>query len=39
LIDRLIDEDEEGEDSDDSDFDLEDAANLIGGLFNKKKDD
>lgn len=39
IIDHLLDEDEEGEDSDESDFDLEDAANLIGGLFKKKKDD
>ncbi len=37
LIDHLLDEDEEGESA--SDFDLGDAASLLGGLFGKKKDD
>lgn len=36
LIDHLLDDEEEGETA--SDFDLGDAADLIGGLFGKKKD-
>lgn len=35
VIDHLLDDDEEG--GSDTDFGLDDAANLLGGLFGKKK--
>lgn len=36
LIESLLDDDEDGEDSE---FGLDDAAELLGGLFKKKKED
>ena len=36
LIESLLDDEEEGEDSE---FGLDDAAELLGGLFKKKKED